>query len=130
MKTPTSRIVDFSTGETLSVLGRYRGVLAAWEISGYAGVLYDELKKHAMSEMEALVEKHFAGIEHETAVQLGTPYEDIVLYAEETGMDLIVIGSHGRRGLEPSETSRRTCTFSSCDHVAKTFITVSGSATM
>lgn len=36
------RPADFSTGETLSVLGRYRGVLAAWEISGYAGVLYDE----------------------------------------------------------------------------------------
>ena len=32
---------DFVFDETLSVLGRYKGVLSAWELSGYAGVLFD-----------------------------------------------------------------------------------------
>ncbi len=35
------RPASFPLEETLSVLGRYAGVLASWELSGYAGVLYD-----------------------------------------------------------------------------------------
>ena len=35
------RPAEFRFDETLSVLGRYRGVIATWELSGYAGVLHD-----------------------------------------------------------------------------------------
>jgi nucleotide-binding universal stress UspA family protein len=32
-------------------------------------------------------------------VRIGTPFLEIVRYAKETGIDLIVIGTHGRSGL-------------------------------
>jgi len=37
------RPAAFAFGNALSVLGRYRGVLSTWELSGYAGLLYDDL---------------------------------------------------------------------------------------
>ncbi len=35
------RPAEFLFDETLSVLGRYKGVIATWELSGYVGVLHD-----------------------------------------------------------------------------------------
>lgn len=61
--------------------------------------MYDEMKKGARTELDALLEKHFSGIDAETLLELGTPYEDILWFAEEKKVDLIVIGSHGRTGL-------------------------------
>ncbi len=34
------------------------------------------------------------------AVLRGVPYEEIIRYAEDNGIDLIVIASHGRKGLD------------------------------
>jgi nucleotide-binding universal stress UspA family protein len=39
-----------------------------------------------------------AGVEVRRAVRVGTPYREIVDYADEIGADLVVIGTHGRRG--------------------------------
>lgn len=36
----------------------------------------------------------------ETAVRQGTPREDILEYATDNGIDLIVMGTHGRSGVE------------------------------
>jgi len=41
-----------------------------------------------------------AGIATETALRDGTPDRAIVEYADEEGIDLIVMGTHGRSGLE------------------------------
>jgi nucleotide-binding universal stress UspA family protein len=40
------------------------------------------------------------GIDCETALRRGVPNEEILDYAEETDADLIVMGTHGRTGLE------------------------------
>lgn len=40
-----------------------------------------------------------AGVELETAVVEGAPAEQIVDYAGDTGVDLVVMGTHGRSGL-------------------------------
>ncbi len=40
-----------------------------------------------------------SGVPIETAVEEGAPAEQIVRYAAERGFDLIVVGTHGRRGL-------------------------------
>lgn len=61
--------------------------------------LYEDMKASAKTELDALVEKFFSGIETETRLELGTPYEDIIWFADEKDIDLIVIGSHGRKGL-------------------------------
>ncbi len=61
--------------------------------------LYEEMKTSAKTELDALVEKYFSGIETEIKLELGTPYEDIIWFADEKEVDLIVVGSHGRKGL-------------------------------
>jgi nucleotide-binding universal stress UspA family protein len=41
-----------------------------------------------------------AGVPVETAVVHGTPHRTILDHAEEIGADLIVMGTHGRRGVD------------------------------
>lgn len=40
------------------------------------------------------------GIEATTAVRRGNPHDDILAYAEEHDIDLIVMGTHGRTGIK------------------------------
>jgi nucleotide-binding universal stress UspA family protein len=50
-------------------------------------------------------------------LRLGNPYEEIVAEAKEMGADLIVIGSHGYRGLERlllGSTAERVVQYSPC----------------
>ena len=63
------------------------------------GALYDEMKKNARAELDALTEKYFSGLDVESVLEFGTPYEDIIWFAQEKEVDLIVIGSHGKKGL-------------------------------
>ncbi len=39
------------------------------------------------------------GVEAVTEVRIGSPHREILEYADEEGMDLIVMGTHGRTGL-------------------------------
>lgn len=39
-------------------------------------------------------------VEADTEIRRGTPHDEIVAYAEETGADLIVMGTHGRSGID------------------------------
>lgn len=41
-----------------------------------------------------------ADVPVETGVTTGNPYREILDYADENGIDLIVMGTHGRRGLD------------------------------
>ncbi|MFO7926944.1 MAG: universal stress protein [Halobacteriota archaeon] len=41
-----------------------------------------------------------AGVEIETAIEDGTPHRAILEYADDEGADLIVMGTHGRSGLD------------------------------
>jgi nucleotide-binding universal stress UspA family protein len=74
----------------------------------------NEIAKAAENQMEAFVDKNLGkSIECDTAVVIGNPAEEIVTYANKKGIDLIVMGTHGRRGLE------RTLMGSVADHVIK-----------
>jgi len=53
------------------------------------------------------------GVSVSTAAEAGSPYEDIVRFAEARGFDLIVMGTHGRRGL------RRLMVGSVAEHVVR-----------
>jgi nucleotide-binding universal stress UspA family protein len=63
--------------------------------------VYDRLLELARTEMEAAVESHkTSGIEIKQIQTRGIAAADAVLdYAEENDVDLIVMGTHGRRGL-------------------------------
>jgi nucleotide-binding universal stress UspA family protein len=40
------------------------------------------------------------GVKYKTKLLKGTPHNEIIKYAEESGADMIVIGTHGRTGIE------------------------------
>ncbi|WP_458207606.1 universal stress protein [Haladaptatus sp. NG-SE-30] len=66
-----------------------------------ADIVYDELERgadEAVSEIEA--EAKDAGTDVETAVITGTPHRAILDYADDNDIDLIVMGTHGRRGID------------------------------
>jgi nucleotide-binding universal stress UspA family protein len=57
----------------------------------------DDLERQAEAAVEAVADRATeAGLEVETAVREGTPDKEIVAYAGEVGVDVIVIGPHGK----------------------------------
>ncbi|MFD1595270.1 universal stress protein [Haloplanus litoreus] len=66
-----------------------------------ASVVVDALReegKKAVGTVETAAETADLGVE--TAVVEGTVHRSILDYAEENGVDLIVMGTHGRRGID------------------------------
>ena len=64
--------------------------------------------------MEAFCDKQLSDFpNYESKVVTGDPAEEIVKFADEQGIDLIVMGTHGRKGLD------RTLMGSVADHVIK-----------
>ncbi|EFW91638.1 UspA domain protein [Haladaptatus paucihalophilus DX253] len=64
-------------------------------------ILYDELEDEcadAVSDVEAAANE--AGVDVETTVLRGTPHRVILDYADKNDIDCIVMGTHGRRGLD------------------------------
>ncbi|WP_423746066.1 universal stress protein (plasmid) [Haladaptatus sp. SPP-AMP-3] len=64
-------------------------------------ILYDELEDEcadAVSDVEAAANE--AGVDVETTVLRGTPHRVILDYADDNDIDCIVMGTHGRRGLD------------------------------
>ena len=60
----------------------------------------DELIKGGEKAMDRFVEEKLAGLDVDTAVAVGDAAEEIIKYADKTGADMIIIGTHGRKGLE------------------------------
>jgi nucleotide-binding universal stress UspA family protein len=63
--------------------------------------LYWNLDANASAELRKLVQAHDRnGIQPECVVQRGLPPESILAFAKEHAVNLIVTGTHGRRGLD------------------------------
>ncbi|WP_435073380.1 universal stress protein [Halorubrum sp. HHNYT27] len=63
----------------------------------------DEIEERLTEHVTELVEtssKSFDGIDMRTAVEVGTPHSVILRYADDHDIDLIVMGTHGRTGVE------------------------------
>jgi universal stress protein A len=57
-------------------------------------------KREALAQLSLVADQiHANGLEAESILRVGTPYEEIVNAAKEFGVDLIVIGSHGHARL-------------------------------
>lgn len=64
-------------------------------------ILRTRMEQFARESMETFLAAHFAGAENvQTAVASGIPYREIIRKAREAPVDLIVIGTHGRTGVE------------------------------
>lgn len=63
--------------------------------------LLDALEKEGQkATSDIAVRAKDRGIEATTAVRQGNPHDDILSYAEENDMDVIVMGTHGRTGVK------------------------------
>ena len=59
-----------------------------------------ELLEGGQKAMYRFAEERFAGLDIETTVAVGDVAEEIIKHAEKSGTDMIIIGTHGRKGLE------------------------------
>jgi nucleotide-binding universal stress UspA family protein len=63
-------------------------------------VMREAFREHADKLMAALKRKaSMHGVQPETMVKEGDVHDEIISVAKEKGMDLIIMGTHGRRGL-------------------------------
>lgn len=96
-----------SIAETLgaSVLVIY----AAPSLSQYVGfhvppntieTFVDEILTGAEQNMKAFVEENFKGVEAEGKVLVGYASEEILRHATEDNCDLVIMGTHGRKGFD------------------------------
>lgn len=60
---------------------------------------YDELEKIARERLARIERDHLEGIAHESMTCVGEPAPSILKVQRKLDADLIVIGTHGRRGL-------------------------------
>lgn len=62
----------------------------------------NEINRHAQEDMQAFKAAHFAApaFEVTTEVSVGTGYEDILEEADKINADMIIVGTHGRTGIE------------------------------
>jgi nucleotide-binding universal stress UspA family protein len=63
--------------------------------------VYKDIEKSARVELEKSFIDEMRGFDNiEYAVLRGTPYEEIMRFAVENRIDLIVLGTHGRKGID------------------------------
>ncbi len=63
--------------------------------------LEEEIEEGAKKMMESFCRQHISDFDnYETLIVPGFPYEQIISQAENTGSELIVLGTHGRTGLD------------------------------
>jgi nucleotide-binding universal stress UspA family protein len=64
-------------------------------------LLEREVEVQAIKDMEGFCKERFdGGISFTTEVIMGIPFQEIIKKAGELSVDLIVVGTHGRTGLE------------------------------
>jgi len=61
----------------------------------------EEIVRSATKKMEVIIEEDLKGYpDVVTKVKVGDAANEIITYAKEQGIDLILMGTHGRKGLE------------------------------
>lgn len=87
------------TGAELHVLFVVENVSYAPEMADERVTL--QLRGIGENAIESVRERaEAAGVDVETAIEEGTPHRAILEYADESDVDLIVMGTHGRSGLD------------------------------
>ena len=63
--------------------------------------LEEEIEQGAKKMMESFCRQHIHGFDnYESLIVPGLPYDEVINQAEAKGADLIVLGTHGRTGLD------------------------------
>jgi len=64
------------------------------------GSLEADLMSEARNKLKDFEDEHLPGKRIQSAVLVGDPTQEIIRYANENDIDLIVLGTHGRKGLD------------------------------
>lgn len=92
------------TGATLAVLHVYQNPAYVMPVGAYlepAASALSDLRDGLVDELAKLTEPLEAkGLQVETLLLEGVPYQEIVDHAKKWGADLIVMGTHGRSGFQ------------------------------
>ncbi len=95
------RAIDLSTRYDATLHGLYV-IEPTYTVYGVgrpdAADLMEDVGDEAVDEIDAKAST--AGVPVRTEIQTGIPHRCILEYAEENDIDLIVMGTHGRTGLE------------------------------
>lgn len=63
--------------------------------------IYKDMGSGAQAQLDKTFTEEMRGVKDvERIVLKGTPHDELCRFAEEKGVDLIVLGTHGRRGLD------------------------------
>ncbi len=63
--------------------------------------IYKDIQEGAKKELDNFGVKELAGIKNiERVVETGVPYQEIMNFATKNKVDLIIIGTHGRTGID------------------------------
>ena len=80
--------------------------------------IYDEVKEGAKEELNRIARKHLDGVENlKQVVIVGKPFKEIVSYADDNNVGMIVMGTHGSKGIEGvlfGSTANRVVKRASC----------------
>ena len=69
-------------------------------VTSFPGTFLEQVETEAQQLMQASLGRvHDAGLQGETVIVHGVPFQVIIETAKDKGVDLIVMGTHGRTGL-------------------------------
>ena len=92
---PVARFQDAAEARGFIVVCSYPSRNGPWD------PIFDAQRKWAEEALEArAAETRVAGVPARWKLTAGVPFDAIVRAAEEEGADMIVMGTHGRRGIE------------------------------
>ena len=73
---------------------------SAYYMTGPSEQFIEQVRREGRKSLDAFAHKHLEGAPVRTAFLEGRPFVEIIRYARENQIDLIVISTHGRTGLK------------------------------
>ena len=72
---------------------------SAYYMTGPSEAFLDQIREESKKNLEAFAKKNLEGVGVRTAFLEGSPFVEIIRYARNQEIDLVVIATHGRTGL-------------------------------
>ena len=69
-------------------------------MTGPSEQFIDQIREESKKNLEGFAEKNLEGAQVQTAFLEGSPFVEIIRYARDQQIDLVVIATHGRTGLK------------------------------
>jgi len=73
---------------------------SGYYMTGPSEQFIDQVREESRKSLEAFARKHLPGLPVQTAFLEGRPFVEIIRYAREKAIGLIVIATHGRTGIQ------------------------------